>query len=119
MSGGVRRESQAESRHRRNLEKQVVHGRERRANLGQLLGAVIILITIVVGFTAMFLGQVLGGVLLVAVAITSPLVDLVAGKTVGAGAETPSVAVTCLFSTRQGSQDKVRRGSPAEVRLTK
>jgi hypothetical protein len=79
MPGGIRREPHAESQHRRSLEWRVVQGCERRANLGQLLGAVIILITVAAGFAAMFLGQVVGGVLLVAVAVTSPLVDLAAG----------------------------------------
>jgi hypothetical protein len=80
MPGGIRREPHGESRHRRSLEWRVVEGRERRANLGQLLGALIILVTIAAGVAAMFLGQVLGGVWLVAVAVTSPLVDLAAGK---------------------------------------
>ena len=65
MPGGMRREPHAESRHRRSLEWRVVRGCERRANLGQLLGAVIILITVAAGFAAMLLGEVLGGVLLV------------------------------------------------------
>jgi hypothetical protein len=80
MPGGIRREPHAEGWHRRSLEWRVVQGCERRANLGQLLGAVLILITIAAGFAAMFLGQVLGGVWLVAVAVTSPLVDLAAGN---------------------------------------
>jgi hypothetical protein len=80
MPGGIRREPHAESRHRRSLEWRVVQGCERRANLGQLLGAVIILITLAAGFAAMFLGQVLGGVLLATVAVTSPLVDLAGGE---------------------------------------
>jgi hypothetical protein len=41
---------------------------------------VIILITLAAGFAAMFLGQVLGGVLLATVAVTSPLVDLAGGE---------------------------------------
>ncbi len=59
MPGGIRREPRAESRQRRSLEWRVVQGCERRANLGQLLGAVIILITIAAGFAAMFLGRCL------------------------------------------------------------
>jgi hypothetical protein len=89
MPKSVRHELQAEDRHRRNLEWQVVHGHERRANVGQILGATIILITIVAGLTAMFNGYEFGGVLLVAAAIRSPLVDLMAARPSRSGGVNP------------------------------
>jgi uncharacterized membrane protein len=72
---------QAQSEHRRHLERKVVEGSERRANLGQVLGFIVLLLTILVGGVVALRGEAAAGATIVGVAVGSgALVYVVGGR---------------------------------------
>jgi uncharacterized membrane protein len=78
-------EFEAQSKHRRGLEKLTVDGTERRAGYGQFIGAGILLAAIVAGLWCVLAGQPIAGATIITAALGSgALVYIVGGRPVRA-----------------------------------
>lgn len=74
-------EFEKQSDHRRGLEKVTVEGTERRAGLGQVLAATIVILAVVLGFVAVIMGQPVAGAAIAAAALGSAaLVYVIGGR---------------------------------------
>jgi uncharacterized membrane protein len=65
--------------HRREMERMLMRGSERRANIGQILGSVIILVIVGAGFTTVLAGQPVAGTTIITAALAGGILTYVFG----------------------------------------